>query len=99
MLAIPAILLYAVSYAAAYMVLVPNQSQGWTNVGNQTLTWSRVDTDPLNFTVVLVNQASRLSFFSNPGKPLYISFSESNLQPGVGCARRWYLVHNSGQPS
>jgi len=45
--------------AAAYQVITPNQSQSWViSSGNvsQPLTWQRVDTDPLNFTVVLTNQ-------------------------------------------
>jgi hypothetical protein len=42
--------------ALAYQVTSPNQSQGWTNSGAQTLTWQRVNTDALNFTAVLTNE-------------------------------------------
>ncbi|KIK67932.1 hypothetical protein GYMLUDRAFT_68943 [Collybiopsis luxurians FD-317 M1] len=41
--------------ACAYTVISPNSAQGWVNSGAQPLTWQRVDTDPLNFTAVLVN--------------------------------------------
>ncbi|KAJ3722417.1 hypothetical protein C8R42DRAFT_775712 [Lentinula raphanica] len=41
--------------ACAYSVTFPTETEGWTNSGAQTLIWSRVDTDPLNFTAVLVN--------------------------------------------
>jgi hypothetical protein len=57
MLAVQAVLLSVVASAFAYLVTVPNQTQGWTNQGNQTLSWQRVDTDPSNFTVLLTNQA------------------------------------------
>jgi hypothetical protein len=45
-----------VSCAFAYQVLSPSETKGWTNVGPQLLTWQRVGTDSLNFTVVLDNQ-------------------------------------------
>jgi len=50
------VLLAFISSAFAYQVLVPNASQGWTNQGGQSLSWDRVSTDSLNFTVVLDNQ-------------------------------------------
>jgi hypothetical protein len=55
-----AILLSLPFVASAYQVLVPNSdpSGEWNTSGSQPLAWSRVDTDPLNFTVILVNQAS-----------------------------------------
>ncbi|KAF9464361.1 hypothetical protein BDZ94DRAFT_1256266 [Collybia nuda] len=46
---------FAVS-ALAYQVTAPSASKGWTDTGAQTLTWQRVDTDRLNFTVVLTNE-------------------------------------------
>jgi len=45
-----------VASALAYTVTVPNETQGWTNSGAQTLSWTRVDTDAANFTAVLTNQ-------------------------------------------
>ncbi|KIM46359.1 hypothetical protein M413DRAFT_64832 [Hebeloma cylindrosporum] len=51
-----ALVLALISSAFAYTVLTPNGSQGWTNQGGQPLTWQRVDTDRLNFTVLLTNQ-------------------------------------------
>jgi hypothetical protein len=45
-----------VASALGYTVTTPSQTQGWTNSGAQTLTWTRVDTDPTNFTALLTNQ-------------------------------------------
>jgi hypothetical protein len=44
--------------ASAYQVILPSASQGWNTSGPNVLTWQRVDTDPANFTAVLVNQVS-----------------------------------------
>lgn len=52
-----ALLLAFLTSALAYQVLVPNDLQGWTNQGGQPLSWQRVGTDALNFTVVLDNQS------------------------------------------
>jgi len=57
MRAVAAFFLSFLTATLAYTVLTPNGSDGWTNNGPQNLTWTRVDTDPLNFTVVLDNQA------------------------------------------
>jgi hypothetical protein len=54
--AIALVVLSLLANIFAYQVTFPNQSQDWTNVGNQTLRWNKVDTDPSNFTVVLNNQ-------------------------------------------
>lgn len=43
------------SSAFAYQVTYPGGSQGWNTTGPNYLEWVRVDTDPLNFTVVLTN--------------------------------------------
>ncbi|XP_006460322.1 hypothetical protein AGABI2DRAFT_68206 [Agaricus bisporus var. bisporus H97] len=51
-----AITLALVASACAYSVSQPSSSMGWSTSGGQPLTWSRVDTDPTNFTVVLTNQ-------------------------------------------
>ncbi|KAJ4478330.1 GPI-anchored small secreted protein [Lentinula aciculospora] len=56
-------LVFAAS-AYAYTVTFPTESEGWTNSGAQLLSWSRVDTDPLNFTAVLVNNDA--SILSDP---------------------------------
>ncbi|KAJ4001838.1 GPI-anchored small secreted protein [Lentinula boryana] len=50
--------------AFAYSVTFPTDTEGWTNSGAQVLSWSRVDTDPLNFTAVLVNNDA--SILSDP---------------------------------
>jgi hypothetical protein len=54
--AIAGIFLSLAASTFAYTVTVPNDSTGWTNSGSQPLAWQRVNTDPLNFTVALVNQ-------------------------------------------
>ncbi|KAG1783107.1 GPI-anchored small secreted protein [Suillus placidus] len=51
-----AILLASIASAFAYQVTAPGDTQGWTTVGPNYLTWVRVNTDPLNFTAVLTNQ-------------------------------------------
>jgi len=56
MRAVAALFLSFVACTLAYTVVSPNGQDGWTNQGSQNLTWTRVDTDPLNFTVVLDNQ-------------------------------------------
>lgn len=45
--------------AAAYQVTSPSSSQGWTTAGPNVLSWSRVNTDRLNFTAVLSNQVDQ----------------------------------------
>jgi len=54
-----ALLLACISSVFAYTVTYPTMGigQGWTNVGGQLLSWNRVSTDSLNFTVVLDNQS------------------------------------------
>ncbi|KAF9076861.1 hypothetical protein BDP27DRAFT_1312712 [Rhodocollybia butyracea] len=56
-----ALCLAYVASGYAYSVSSPNAAQGWTNSGPQLLVWTRVDTDPLNFTAVLVNDGSTIS--------------------------------------
>ncbi|KAJ8473509.1 hypothetical protein ONZ45_g16270 [Pleurotus djamor] len=51
-------LVFTLAFAAlslAYQVITPGGAAGWTNQGLQPATWQRVETDPLNFTAVLVN--------------------------------------------
>ncbi|KAF5364346.1 hypothetical protein D9756_000402 [Leucocoprinus leucothites] len=50
------VLLALAASACAYQVNQPNGVKGWTNVGPQPVTWTRVNTDPSNFTIVLTNQ-------------------------------------------
>ncbi|KAI0265049.1 hypothetical protein BC834DRAFT_191944 [Gloeopeniophorella convolvens] len=45
-----------VASACAYQVITPGGASGWTLAGPNQVTWQRVDTDPLNFTILLVNQ-------------------------------------------
>ncbi|OAX44477.1 hypothetical protein K503DRAFT_795333 [Rhizopogon vinicolor AM-OR11-026] len=52
-----AVLLVTITSTFAYQVNAPGESQNWTTAGTNLLTWTRVDTDPLNFTAVLTNQA------------------------------------------
>ncbi|KAJ6598861.1 hypothetical protein DFH09DRAFT_1129418 [Mycena vulgaris] len=44
-----------VSSASAILITSPGTTKNWTNDGSQTITWTSVSTDPLNFTVVLTN--------------------------------------------
>lgn len=41
--------------ASAFQVTSPNNVTGWSSSGSNTLTWSRVSTDPTSFNVVLTN--------------------------------------------
>ena len=50
-----------VALASAYQVTSPGGAAGWTTAGPNVLTWQRVSTDALNFTIVLNNQ---VRFFS-----------------------------------
>ncbi|KAF8663406.1 hypothetical protein AX16_000978 [Volvariella volvacea WC 439] len=52
-----AVLFTLATSAFSYQVLSPGGSVSWTNDGSQLVTWSRVDTDPRNFTIVLDNQS------------------------------------------
>lgn len=76
MIASVATALLYLSAANAYSVLAPTNSSGWTVGGPNTFAWTRVDSDPQNFTLVLDNQVSLLSlrFFS------HLSFS-TTLRP------------------
>lgn len=49
--------------ANAYSVLQPTNATGWTVGGPNTFSWTRVDTDPTNFTIVLDNQVSLVLSF------------------------------------
>ncbi|KAF8174913.1 hypothetical protein BJ912DRAFT_39255 [Pholiota molesta] len=53
---VAACLLAFVTSTLAYRVLSPNSQTGWTNQGNQLLTWERVSSDKTTFSVVLDNQ-------------------------------------------
>ncbi|KAF8195111.1 hypothetical protein BJ912DRAFT_1040640 [Pholiota molesta] len=53
---VAACLLALVTSTLAYRVLSPNSQTGWTNQGNQLLTWERVSSDKTTFSVVLDNQ-------------------------------------------
>ncbi|KAH9071572.1 Ser-Thr-rich glycosyl-phosphatidyl-inositol-anchored membrane family-domain-containing protein [Lactarius deliciosus] len=55
-------LLSFVALASAYQVTSPGGSSGWTIAGPNVVTWQRVSTDPLNFTIVLSNQARTPSY-------------------------------------
>ncbi|KAI0065979.1 hypothetical protein BV25DRAFT_1764871, partial [Artomyces pyxidatus] len=45
-----------VASTLAYQVTSPGTNQNWTTSGTHIVSWSRVDTDALNFTMLLVNQ-------------------------------------------
>lgn len=49
-------LLALAASAAALQVTQPSNSSGWTTSGPNTVTWSSVNTDKSNFTIVLNNQ-------------------------------------------
>ncbi|KAH9002456.1 hypothetical protein EDB86DRAFT_2774745, partial [Lactarius hatsudake] len=51
-----------VALASAYQVTSPGGSSGWTIAGPNVVTWQRVSTDALNFTIVLSNQARTPSY-------------------------------------
>ncbi|KAH8982792.1 hypothetical protein EDB92DRAFT_1621215 [Lactarius akahatsu] len=55
-------LLSFVALASAYRVTSPGGSSGWTIAGPNVVTWERVSTDALNFTIVLSNQARTPSY-------------------------------------
>lgn len=57
MFALVSLLALAAS-AAALQVTQPSNSSGWTISGPNTVTWSSVNTDKSNFTIVLNNQVS-----------------------------------------
>jgi len=44
-----------VACACAYQVTSPGGATGWTTVGPNTVSWQRVNSDALNFTLLLVN--------------------------------------------
>ncbi|KAI0824704.1 Ser-Thr-rich glycosyl-phosphatidyl-inositol-anchored membrane family-domain-containing protein [Trametes gibbosa] len=52
-----AVLFALAASAFAYSVTEPTNSTGWTISGPNEVSWTKVDTDPSNFTIVLVNQA------------------------------------------
>ncbi|RDX53673.1 hypothetical protein OH76DRAFT_1374745 [Lentinus brumalis] len=56
MRSIAALLAFAAS-ALAFQVTQPTNGTGWTITGPNTVAWDAVDTDPANFTIVLVNQS------------------------------------------
>ncbi|KAJ7683966.1 hypothetical protein B0H17DRAFT_941248 [Mycena rosella] len=44
-----------VASVSAIAVTSPGTSKTWTNDGSQSITWTAVDSDPSNFTIVLTN--------------------------------------------
>ncbi|KAG1846803.1 hypothetical protein DFJ58DRAFT_798687 [Suillus subalutaceus] len=61
-----AILLASIASAFAYEVTSPGEGENWTTAGPNTLTWQRVDTDPLNFTAVLTNEDLQVAMPQGP---------------------------------
>ncbi|THH31291.1 hypothetical protein EUX98_g2864 [Antrodiella citrinella] len=53
-----AIFLSLAASAFAYQVTSPTNSTGWTTTGPNVVSWTRVDSDPQNFTIQLSNQQS-----------------------------------------
>ncbi|KAF8270923.1 hypothetical protein EI94DRAFT_1569491 [Lactarius quietus] len=49
-------LISSIALASAYSISSPGGAAGWTTAGPNVVTWQRVSTDPLNFTIVLSNQ-------------------------------------------
>ncbi|KAI0306866.1 hypothetical protein B0F90DRAFT_1622260 [Multifurca ochricompacta] len=63
-------LLSLIASAYAYQVITPGGASGWTTAGPNVVTWQRVDTDPRNFTILLVNQVGPSA--SSPPPPLIL---------------------------
>ncbi|KAJ6539542.1 hypothetical protein B0H19DRAFT_364178 [Mycena capillaripes] len=55
MLSALAIVAAVVASTSAIFITSPNPSEPWTNDGAQPISWTSVDTDPKNFTILLVN--------------------------------------------
>ena len=55
MRAFATILAFAAS-ALAYQVTAPTNATGFSNDGQNTVSWNKVSTDAANFTIVLVNK-------------------------------------------
>ncbi len=53
-------LLSLVAFASALQISSPSATEGWSTLGPNYVTWNRVSTDPLNFTIVLVNEVRPL---------------------------------------
>ncbi|KAJ7721161.1 GPI-anchored small secreted protein [Mycena maculata] len=49
-----------VACASAITITSPGASQSWTNNGEQTITWTAVQTDPQNFAITLTNTNTTL---------------------------------------
>jgi len=69
-----AFVLSFIASTLAYQILIPNNVTGWTNTGDQTFTWSTVNSDQAIFSVVLTNQ--------NPNSGITADYSQ-NLLPSV----------------
>lgn len=48
------------STAFAYTITKPDNTTGFFSTGSNTVSWTRVNTDPQNFTIVLVNKVCLL---------------------------------------
>ncbi|KAK0242544.1 hypothetical protein EDD85DRAFT_293969 [Armillaria nabsnona] len=48
-------LLFAAS-TLAYEIVEPSGTKGWTNFGSNTISWKRVNTDPMTVTLILTNE-------------------------------------------
>ncbi len=57
-----------VASACAYQIITPGNSFGWTTGGRNNVTWQRVNTDQVTFTMLLVNQV-RSPFLTRPFPP------------------------------
>ncbi|SJL01764.1 uncharacterized protein ARMOST_05087 [Armillaria ostoyae] len=77
-----AVLIACATSALAYTVTVPNASQGWTNSGSQTVSWQKVSTDRDNFTIVLTNQASTITWISADRSVLSLDQTLASLVDG-----------------
>jgi hypothetical protein len=88
-----------VASACAYQILTPSQSVGWTTLGRNNVTWTRVNTDQATFTMLLVNQV-RSPSLTRPSLT-YASFSgilgqdHHAIRPGnPNCDSRRHSRHN-----
>ncbi len=60
------VLLAFAASALAYQVTEPDSVAGWTIAGPNVVSWNKVSTDPVNFTVVLVNQVRDTLSLTHP---------------------------------
>ncbi|KAF5359034.1 hypothetical protein D9758_004771 [Tetrapyrgos nigripes] len=91
---------------AAYQVIVPNPTQGWTNQGEQPVSWDMVSTDASNFTILLTNTDRSVMPIDNQVLAAQVdgSLKSTNVRPPangwlVGGSYRVNLVKSETEQS